>query len=43
MAGIYTTARLGLAGRITDDLETLLERAPTDFATFAREHRTTWQ
>ena len=43
MAGIYTTARLGLAGRVTDDLEALLERAPTDFETFAREHRTIWQ
>ncbi|WP_178915207.1 NmrA family NAD(P)-binding protein [Natronomonas gomsonensis] len=43
MAGIYTTARLGLAGRVTDDLETLLGRAPTDFETFTREHRESWQ
>lgn len=31
MAGLYTTARLGLAGRITDDVERLLGRPPTSF------------
>jgi uncharacterized protein YbjT (DUF2867 family) len=28
MVGIYTTARLGLAGRVTDDVEALLGRSP---------------
>ncbi len=42
MAGIYTTARLGLAGRVTTDLEQLLGRRPTDIETFVREHRTAW-
>jgi uncharacterized protein YbjT (DUF2867 family) len=31
MAGIYTTARLGLAGRVTDDVERLLGRPPCSF------------
>lgn len=42
MAGIYTTARLGLAGRITDDLAALLDRPPTSFERFARDYRDVW-
>lgn len=40
MAGLYTTARLGLAARIAPDLARVLGRAPTSFRAFAeREHR----
>lgn len=42
MAGIYTTARLGLAGRVTDDVRQVLGREPCDLATFVREHRDRW-
>jgi len=42
MTGIYTTARLGLAARVTTDLEQLLGRRPTDMETFVREYRTVW-
>ncbi len=42
MGGIYTSARLGLAGRVTDDVRRVLGRGPTDFETFAREHRGSW-
>lgn len=42
MAGIYTTARLGLADRVTDDVRELLGRPPTDLPTFAREYRDEW-
>jgi len=38
MTGIYTTARLGLAGRVTDDVERALERPPRDLATFVADH-----
>ncbi|QLG47754.1 NAD(P)H-binding protein [Natrinema halophilum] len=42
MAAIYTTARLGLANRVTDDVRSLLGRPPTDFRTFVRDNRTVW-
>ncbi|WP_254523666.1 NAD(P)H-binding protein [Natrinema caseinilyticum] len=42
MAAIYTTARLGLADRVTDDVRSILGRPPTDFLTFARDTRTAW-
>jgi len=38
MVGIYTTARLGLAGRVTDDVERLLGRPPRDVATFVADY-----
>lgn len=38
MAGIYTTARLGLAGRVTDDVERLLGRPPRSVREWATEH-----
>ncbi|WP_123536505.1 SDR family oxidoreductase [Halosimplex salinum] len=38
MAGIYTTARLGLAGRVTDDAERVLGRPPRDLTTFVADH-----
>jgi len=38
MSGIYTTARLGLAGRVTDDVRAVLDRDPVDFRTFVEDH-----
>lgn len=40
---IYTTARLGLATGLTDDVRTVLGREPIDFAEFARREREAWQ
>ena len=37
-AGIYTTARLGLAGRVSDDAETVLGRPPRTVAVFAADY-----
>ena len=39
MAGIYTTARLGLAGRVTDDVEGVLGRPPRDVRSFFGDYR----
>lgn len=39
---IYTTARLGLAAGLTDDVRTVLGREPTDFTTFAHHARHAW-
>lgn len=41
-AAIYTTARLGLAAGLTDDVRVVLGRAPIDFATFAHRERAAW-
>jgi uncharacterized protein YbjT (DUF2867 family) len=38
MVAIYTTARLGLAGRVTDTVERLLGRPPRDLRTFAADY-----
>ncbi|WP_267642676.1 SDR family oxidoreductase [Haloarchaeobius amylolyticus] len=38
MLGIYTTARLGLAGRVTDDARRVLGREPRDLGTFVADH-----
>lgn len=38
MAGIYTTARLGLAGRVTDDVERVLGRPPRTLTTYVADH-----
>jgi uncharacterized protein YbjT (DUF2867 family) len=43
MSGIYTTARLGLAGRLTGDVRRLLGRPPTTFQQFAKDHAACWQ
>lgn len=43
MIGIYTTARLGLAGRVTDDVERVLERPPRDVRTFVADYAETFQ
>lgn len=42
-AAIYTTARLGRAGRVTGDVERLLGRPPITVARFARDHAACWQ
>ncbi|MDR5673678.1 NmrA family NAD(P)-binding protein [Halalkaliarchaeum sp. AArc-GB] len=42
MAGIYTTARLGLADRVTDDVRRVLGREPRGLSAFVREHRDAW-
>ncbi len=42
MAGIYTTARLGLADRVTGDVRELLGREPIEFESFARDYRDCW-
>lgn len=38
MCGIYTTARLGLAARVTGDCRTLLGRRPRGMRTFVEDH-----
>lgn len=43
MAGIYTTARLGLAARLTGDLRRLLGRAPISFRQYAEDYQACWQ
>jgi uncharacterized protein YbjT (DUF2867 family) len=35
---VYTTARLGLAGRVTDDVERVLGRPPRSLSEFLRDH-----
>ncbi len=39
---IYTTARLGMADSLTDDVHTVLGRDPIDFAEFAHRERAVW-
>lgn len=41
-AAIYTTARLGLAAGLTDDVSRVLGRDPIDFAEFAHRERGVW-
>jgi nucleoside-diphosphate-sugar epimerase len=43
MLGIYTTARVGLAGRVEPDVATVLGRPPTDFETFAMDYADVWR
>lgn len=40
---IYTTARLGMAAGLTDDVRTVLGRDPIDFAAFAHRERDIWR
>jgi uncharacterized protein YbjT (DUF2867 family) len=42
MAGIYTTARLGLAGGLTGDVQRLLGRAPITLKQFVQDYREVW-
>jgi uncharacterized protein YbjT (DUF2867 family) len=39
---IYTAARLGRAGGLTDDVVTVLGRSAVSFEAFARRERNTW-
>lgn len=39
---IYTTARLGLAAGLTQDVQAVLGREPIDFREFAHRERATW-
>ena len=39
MLGIYTTARLGLAGRVSDDVARVLDRPPRSFRAFVADYR----
>jgi uncharacterized protein YbjT (DUF2867 family) len=43
MLALYTTCRLGLAARVSDELERLLGRPPRDVATFAGDHVEAWR
>jgi uncharacterized protein YbjT (DUF2867 family) len=42
MCGVYAPTRLGLTGRVTDDVEAVLGRRPLSFERFARDYRETW-
>lgn len=42
MTALYTVARLGKAGRLTDETARLLGRAPITFEQFAADHRQSW-
>lgn len=42
-AGIYTVARLGLAGGLTGDVEQVTGRPPTSFEQFATRNASVWQ
>jgi tetratricopeptide (TPR) repeat protein len=43
LVGLLRSMREGDRARVTGDLSTLLDREPTDFATFAAEHAAAWQ
>jgi uncharacterized protein YbjT (DUF2867 family) len=43
MCGIYTTARLGLAGRVTDDSQRLLGRRPRQIRAFVEDYAEDFQ
>ncbi|RLM32964.1 SDR family oxidoreductase [Haloarcula sp. Atlit-120R] len=43
MLGIYTTARLGLAGRVTDDVADVLGRPPRTMRAFVKDHAEVFQ
>ena len=42
MLALYTVCRLGLAGRVTNEVERLLGRPPLTLAQFVRDHREVW-
>lgn len=42
MAGIYTTARLGLAAKVTQDVEHILQRQPIKMQQFIADYRECW-
>lgn len=42
MSGIYTTAKLGIAGGLSDDVADVLGRSPISFHTFAEDYKDCW-
>jgi uncharacterized protein YbjT (DUF2867 family) len=42
MEALYTIAKLGLAGRLTDDLERVLGREPITFKKFVEDYKLVW-
>ena len=42
MAGIYLTARWGLAGRTTSDVQRVLGRPPIAMQQFVEDYRNVW-
>jgi uncharacterized protein YbjT (DUF2867 family) len=42
MVGIYTTARLGLAGEVTDEVARLLGRSPISLRQYVEDYRSCW-
>lgn len=42
MVAIYTTARLGLAGKVTEDLKNLLHRNPISMEKFVEDYQSCW-
>lgn len=42
MIGLYTTARLGLAKRTTEDLQNLLDREPKSIKEYVQDYREQW-
>jgi uncharacterized protein YbjT (DUF2867 family) len=42
MTGIYTVCRLGLAGTVTPETQTLLGRAPISMRQFIQDHKACW-
>lgn len=42
MIGIYTTARLGLAARVTSDVRHLLQKAPISIEEFVQDYQDFW-
>lgn len=43
MSGIYTVARLGFAGRLSDDLPRLLGRNPITMRQYIEDYKTAWE
>ena len=42
MEALYTFAKLGLAGKLTDEVQRILERAPISLEQFVRDEAATW-
>jgi hypothetical protein len=42
MIAIYTTARLGLAERVTEDTKNLLQREPISMEKFVEDYQSCW-
>jgi hypothetical protein len=43
MIGIYTTVRLGLAARVTQDVTQILQKAPIGIEEFVRDNQNSWR